>query len=66
MTNKPLRDFLSTQEGMTVVSLFREFLEYFNLEFTASVFEPETQAGRNYEYFGRKKLANDLKLNSGK
>lgn len=44
----------------------REFLEYFGLEFSASVFEPETQAGRDYEYVGRSKLAHDLKLNAGK
>uniref|UniRef100_A0A1B6I7I8 FGFR1 oncogene partner (FOP) N-terminal dimerisation domain-containing protein n=1 Tax=Homalodisca liturata TaxID=320908 RepID=A0A1B6I7I8_9HEMI len=64
--NSVLKNFLSTQEGIAAISLVREFLEFFGLEFTVSVFEPETQAGSDYTYVGRNKLAHNLKLDSGK
>lgn len=64
--NKALKDFVSMPEGLLAVNLVREFLEYFGLEFTSSVFEPETQAGRDYKYIGRTKLAQELKLSTGK
>ncbi|KAG8298699.1 FGFR1 oncoprotein partner [Homalodisca vitripennis] len=63
--NSVLKNFLSTQEGIAAISLVREFLEFFGLEFTVSVFEPETQAGSDYTYVGRNKLAHNLKLDSG-
>uniref|UniRef100_A0A1B6LJQ6 Centrosomal protein 43 n=1 Tax=Graphocephala atropunctata TaxID=36148 RepID=A0A1B6LJQ6_9HEMI len=65
-SNSHLKNFLSTQEGIVTVSLVREFLEFFGLEFTASVFEPETQTDTDYAYVGRNKLAHNLKLDSGK
>ncbi|BES87759.1 FGFR1 oncogene partner [Nesidiocoris tenuis] len=62
--NKALKDFCKTSDGLKVLSLVREFLEFFNLEFTAMVFDPETHAGIDYSYEGRNKLATDLKLDS--
>lgn len=64
--NKALKDFVSMPEGLLAVNLVREFLEYFGLEFTSSVFEPETQAGKDYKYIGRTKLAQELKLSTVK
>lgn len=62
--NKPLKDYVATQEGLIAISLIREFLEFFNLEFATMVFDPETHAGIDYTYEGRSKLLSDLKLNS--
>ncbi|XP_021920946.1 FGFR1 oncogene partner-like isoform X2 [Zootermopsis nevadensis] len=61
-TNKPLRTFLSTDEGSLVACLVREFLEFFQLDFTLSVFDPETAQGKYYNYGGRSKLINDLQI----
>lgn len=66
LVNKALKDFVSMPEGLLAVNLVREFLEYFGLEFTSSVFEPETQAGKDYKYIGRTKLAQELKLSAVK
>ncbi|XP_054288721.1 centrosomal protein 43-like isoform X2 [Macrosteles quadrilineatus] len=65
-SNQPLKEFIATPEGKTIVNLIQEFLEYFGLEFTARVFEPEIQTAKSCEYNGRDKLAQDLKLSSGK
>ncbi|KAL1139709.1 hypothetical protein AAG570_006687 [Ranatra chinensis] len=61
--NKPLKDYVNTTEGALIISLVREFLEFFNLEFTSMVFDPETHKGIDYKYEGRSKLASDLFLN---
>ncbi|XP_069680561.1 centrosomal protein 43-like [Periplaneta americana] len=62
--NKPLKAFLSTNEGALAASLVREFLEFFKLDFTLSVFDPETAQGKYYNYGGRSKLMKDLKVDS--
>ncbi|RZF44725.1 hypothetical protein LSTR_LSTR000677 [Laodelphax striatellus] len=66
LTNKALGDFVSTTEGALVICLVREFLQFFGLEFTVSVFDPETQLGRDYEYIERTDLAKQLRIKSGK
>lgn len=40
--------------------LVREFLEYFNLDFTISVFEPESYEGSCYKYQGRNKILEEM------
>lgn len=40
----------------------REFLEFFNLYFTLSVFDPESYMGKCYKYENREKIAKDLGL----
>lgn len=62
--NQPLKDFVKTADGLKVLSLVREFLEFFNLEFTSMVFDPETHAGIDYNYEGRGKLAKELALDT--
>ncbi|XP_014676794.1 PREDICTED: FGFR1 oncogene partner-like, partial [Priapulus caudatus] len=44
--NKPLVEYLSSKDGQTVVSLVREFLVFFNLDCTLSVFDPECGASQ--------------------
>lgn len=60
--NKHLKEFLSSSEGSLVACLVREFLEFFQLDFTLSVFDPETAQGKYYNYGGRSKLMKDLQL----
>lgn len=62
--NKALKDYVSTPEGLLAISLIREFLEFFNLEFATMVFDPETHAGMDYTYEGRAKLSKDLMLDA--
>lgn len=45
-------------------SLVREFLEYFGLDYTISVYDPETYFGKEYNYVGRNKLSEELGINS--
>jgi hypothetical protein len=40
----------------------REFLEFFSLDFTLSVFDPETNIGKDFAYWGRDKLIEALGL----
>lgn len=45
-------------------SLVREFLEYFGLDYTISVYDPETYFGKEYNYVGRNKLCEELGIES--
>ncbi|XP_068698862.1 centrosomal protein 43-like isoform X1 [Montipora foliosa] len=60
LMNPELKKFLSTNEGCLVTGLVREFLEYFDLDFTIAVFDPETNFSDKYS--GRNNLAKDLKI----
>jgi FGFR1 oncogene partner len=40
----------------------REFLEFFSLDFTLAVFDPETNIGKDFTYRGRNKLIEALGL----
>lgn len=57
-----MKNYLATAEGLLAVSLIKEFLDFFNLEFTSLVFDPETHAGIDYTYEGRQKISKDLKI----
>ena len=50
LVNNKLNDFLSTTNGRLVASLVREFLEFFDLNFTMAVFDPETNIGKLLDY----------------
>lgn len=58
LVNESLRKFLNTKDGRLVASLVAEFLQFFNLDFTLAVFQPETSAFQGLE--GRENLARDL------
>lgn len=58
LVNESLRKFLNTKDGRLVASLVAEFLQFFNLDFTLAVFQPETSTLQGLD--GREKLARDL------
>lgn len=58
--NHDLKKFLSTKEGKAVAGLIKEFLEFFQLEYTLAVFEPE--AGVTIPSESRDTLAKELNV----
>ncbi|XP_054970300.1 centrosomal protein 43 isoform X10 [Pan paniscus] len=58
LVNESLKKFLNTKDGRLVASLVAEFLQFFNLDFTLAVFQPETSTLQGLE--GRENLARDL------
>lgn len=60
LVNPDLKKFIGTSEGRLVTGLVREFLEYFDLDFSIAVFDPETNFSDKYP--GRNNLARELKL----
>uniref|UniRef100_A0A287D1F5 Centrosomal protein 43 n=1 Tax=Ictidomys tridecemlineatus TaxID=43179 RepID=A0A287D1F5_ICTTR len=58
LVNESLKKFLNTKDGRLVASLVAEFLQFFNLDFTLAVFQPETSTFQGLE--GRENLARDL------
>ncbi|XP_034525331.1 FGFR1 oncogene partner isoform X3 [Ailuropoda melanoleuca] len=58
LVNESLRKFLNTKDGRLAASLVAEFLQFFNLDFTLAVFQPETSTFQGLE--GRENLARDL------
>ena len=46
LVNTKLTNYLNTTNGRLVASLVREFLEFFNLDYTLAVFDPETNIGQ--------------------
>lgn len=60
MLNKKVKTQLETQAGSVMFCLVREFLEFYDLDFTISVYERESYMGTAYDYEGRSKLINDL------
>ncbi|KAK2185727.1 hypothetical protein NP493_225g02004 [Ridgeia piscesae] len=63
LLNQQLNKFISTKEGQLATSLVREFLQFFNLEYSLSVFEPEVGIGN--EYKDRATLARELNVVEG-
>jgi len=57
-----LAAFLSNTNGRLVASLVREFLQFFDLDFSLAVFDPETNIGRDVQYRERTKLCTALGL----
>jgi len=60
--NVKLAAFLSNTNGRLVASLVREFLQFFDLDFSLAVFDPETNIGRDVQYRERTKLCTALGL----
>ena len=60
MTNEKLKNFINTKEGRLVTGMVREFLEFFGLEYSLAVFDPESNFGDRYQ--GREKLADELNI----
>ncbi|XP_053988978.1 putative uncharacterized protein DDB_G0282133 [Hylaeus anthracinus] len=64
LLNKTVKQYLANSEGKLLFSLVREFLEYFGLDYTISVYDPETYFGKEYNYVGRNKLCEELGIES--
>ncbi|XP_011310050.1 FGFR1 oncogene partner-like [Fopius arisanus] len=64
LLNKTVKQYLSNSEGKLLFSLVREFLEYFALDYTISVYDPETYVGKEYNYIGRNKLCEKLGIST--
>ncbi|CAK9807279.1 Centrosomal protein 43 [Anthophora plagiata] len=64
LLNKTVKQYLANSEGKLLFSLVREFLEYFGLDYTISVYDPETYFGKEYNYGGRNKLCEELGIES--
>ncbi|GLV33819.1 hypothetical protein CBL_11295 [Carabus blaptoides fortunei] len=60
--NASLKSKLAIPEFKIIFCLVREFLEYFDLSYTCSVFEKETFMGSTYRYESREKLIQDLDI----
>ncbi|XP_019405513.1 PREDICTED: FGFR1 oncogene partner isoform X5 [Crocodylus porosus] len=58
LVNESLKKFLSTKDGRVVAGLVVEFLQFFNLDFTLAVFEPESSTLNGLD--SRENLARDL------
>merc|ERR1712212_1010119 len=59
VSNKPLSEFLDSKEGHQAFSLVREFLQFFNLDFTLAVLEPESN------YVGKGQSRDNLRSDLG-
>ena len=62
LANEEIQRFTASREGLLTVSLVREFLSYFNMQFTLSVFDPESSEGVSYTPVGRPELLAELGL----
>lgn len=59
-----MQQFVSSKEGTLTVSLIREFLSFFNMQFTLSVFEPESCENVSYTPYSRTSLASILGIHN--
>lgn len=63
--NPDLQNFAKTSDGKLIIYLIKDFLDYFGLSFTMSVFEPELASyGIHCDYQDRIQLTNQLNITS--
>lgn len=62
MLNPKIKAYTETVEGRAMFCIVREFLEFFDLGFTMSVYEPESNIGSSYKYNGKLAIMKDLGL----
>ncbi|XP_018324149.1 FGFR1 oncogene partner-like [Agrilus planipennis] len=62
LANHKVKSYLGTSEGQIMFCLVREFLEFFNLDFTLSVYNVETYADKCYNYGGRRDIIEKLNV----
>ncbi|XP_069788234.1 centrosomal protein 43 isoform X2 [Narcine bancroftii] len=63
LVNESLKRFLNTEDGRLVAGLVAEFLQFFNLDFTLAVFQPEMNTFTGLD--GRDNLARELGIHEG-
>jgi len=61
ISNKALKSLMETKEGMLAFGVIREFLEFFNLDFTTAVLDPESNVTKAPS---RERLINDFNMQS--
>lgn len=66
INNASVRQFATTDEGALTLSLVRELLTFFNMQFTLSVFDPESCEEVAYQHTTRTALASQFGLDSVK
>ncbi|XP_043273917.1 uncharacterized protein [Venturia canescens] len=64
LLNETVKQYLGNEDGKLLFSLVREFLEYFGLDYTISVYDSETYFGKEYNYPGRNKLSEQLGIST--
>ena len=64
INNATVRQYASTADGALAMSLVHELLSFFNMQFTLSVFEPESCESVAYHTISRTALASQLGLDS--
>ncbi|VEN46554.1 unnamed protein product [Callosobruchus maculatus] len=64
LLNNRVKQFLDTAEGRVMFGIVHEFLEFFSLYSTLSVYQAESYFHNNNNYKGREKLIEDLGLTS--
>lgn len=62
LRNDELSQFVKIPIGPLVLNLIREFLEFFELDFTLSVFDPESKYDNEYCSLSREKMISQLKI----
>ncbi|XP_075259630.1 uncharacterized protein LOC142351477 isoform X2 [Convolutriloba macropyga] len=64
LVNEKLKQFLETKEGLEAVSLIREFLQFFDLDYTLAVFEPELNHIEQSQFLNSEELRETHKVGS--
>lgn len=62
INNGAVQQYALSKNGGITLSLMREFLSFFNMQFTLSVFDPESCENTSYNHLSRKTLASELNL----
>lgn len=60
-----IKEFVSNHNGLLLLSLVKDLLDYLELTYTASVFESETGAGIQYQYKDKNDIFEELCLSKG-
>jgi hypothetical protein len=56
---------VSNKNGPLLLSLVNDLLDYLELTFTKSVFDPETGVGHQYQYIDKDNIFEELSLSRG-
>jgi len=62
LINEKLKQFLETKEGLETVSIVRNFLQFFDLDYTLAVFEPELNHIDSSQFLGAEELSEAYQL----
>lgn len=65
MYTDKIKDFISDNNGLLLLSLVKDLFEYLGLTYTTSVFDPETGAGLHYQYKEKNDIFQELSLCQG-